>query len=330
MRAPGATGALANATSTRCASTSSACLSSMPSRLVGPHSSTRARRHPDIPPGGWDQGSTGRRQGRDGATTDLRQIRSWWRDHQDDNIGLACGVLFDVLDVDVKDDRPGMESLDKLRHAGLLRGVWGKAHTPTGGLHLLFAPSGAGNSNHGAGKLGLDYRGRGGYIVAAPSVTEAGAYQWAAVEPDRRGLVFDWEAARRVLGLVRTAPAAQVSAAPLAVSGGNPAYVSAAVARELDELRATRWGGRNDALNDAAFNLGQLVGGGELDEAEVERLLIETARSLDTEPRDPFTDREIFGTVRSALGAGKQQPRQAPPPKLRLVPPPVTVVGRSA
>jgi hypothetical protein len=52
------------------------------------------------------------------------------------------------------------ESLDKLRGAGLLRGVWGKAFTPSGGIHILFAPSGAGNSNHGPGKLGLDYRGK--------------------------------------------------------------------------------------------------------------------------------------------------------------------------
>jgi hypothetical protein len=137
------------------------------------------------------------------ATTDTRLVHEQWCAHPTANIGLACGAVFDALDADVKDDRPGMESLSKLRRAGLLRGVWGKARTPTGGLHLLFAPSGAGNSNHGAGSLGLDYRGRGGYIVAAPSTTPRGAYQWDTVDPDRRGLTFDWEAAKRALGLIK-------------------------------------------------------------------------------------------------------------------------------
>jgi Bifunctional DNA primase/polymerase, N-terminal len=97
-----------------------------------------------------------------------------------------------------------MESLDKLRRASLLRGVWGKARTPSGGLHLLFAPSTGGN--HSTGRLGIDYRGRGGYIAAAPSVTEAGMYQWDTTEPGRRELTFDWEAAKRALGLIKPPP----------------------------------------------------------------------------------------------------------------------------
>jgi Bifunctional DNA primase/polymerase, N-terminal len=134
------------------------------------------------------------------ASTNLQAIRSWWRHQPDCNIGVACGVGFDVLDVDVKAGAPGMESLAKLRRAGLLRGVWGKACTPTGGLHLLLAPSGDGN--HSAGKFGIDYRGCGGYIVAAPSATETGIYRWEIVEPDRRGPLFDWQAALRALDAV--------------------------------------------------------------------------------------------------------------------------------
>ncbi|WP_447412483.1 bifunctional DNA primase/polymerase, partial [Clostridium perfringens] len=51
------------------------------------------------------------------ASTDLQVNRSWRADHPDCNIGLACGVVFDVLDIDVKAGAPGMESLDKLRRA---------------------------------------------------------------------------------------------------------------------------------------------------------------------------------------------------------------------
>jgi Bifunctional DNA primase/polymerase, N-terminal len=134
------------------------------------------------------------------ASTDLQAIRSWWRDHPDCNIGLATGLVFDVVDIDTKNGAPGMESLDKLRRVGLLRGVWGKARTPSGGLHLLVAPSGDGN--HSAGRFGVDYRGRGGYIVAAPSATEAGLYRWEVVEPDRRRPLFAWQAALRALGAI--------------------------------------------------------------------------------------------------------------------------------
>jgi Bifunctional DNA primase/polymerase, N-terminal len=134
------------------------------------------------------------------ASTSLQTIRSWWRHHPDSNIGLATGLVFDVVDVDTKNGAPGMESLAKLRRAGLLRGVWGKARTPSGGLHLLVVPSGEGN--HSAGKFGIDYRGRGGYIVAAPSLTETGTYRWQIVEPDRSGPLFDWQAALRALGAI--------------------------------------------------------------------------------------------------------------------------------
>jgi hypothetical protein len=138
------------------------------------------------------------------AKTDLRRIRQWWTAHPTDNIGLACGHLFDVLDIDVKDDAPGMASRAKLRKAGLLRGVWAKATTPSGGLHLLFA-SCPNATNHVRKPLGVDYKTRGGYIVAAPSVTPDGAYTWQVSEPDRKGPRFDWDEAMQVLGAKKPA-----------------------------------------------------------------------------------------------------------------------------
>jgi hypothetical protein len=58
------------------------------------------------------------------ATTDLRVVRSWWRDNPRYNIGLATGHKFDVLDVDIKGGRPGEESAERLRVAGLIVGPW--------------------------------------------------------------------------------------------------------------------------------------------------------------------------------------------------------------
>jgi hypothetical protein len=139
------------------------------------------------------------------ASTDLRLVREYWRDHADHNIGLATGHKFDVLDVDIKSGQPGEESLERLRVVGLLVGVWGAAKTPSGGRHLLFLPSGDGNHTNPAS--GLDFRGIGGYIVAAPSRTVQvlkpngeidqyeGAYQWEFVDPYARDQPFKWTAA---------------------------------------------------------------------------------------------------------------------------------------
>jgi hypothetical protein len=133
------------------------------------------------------------KHGKDDATTDLRVIRSWWRDHPNHNIGLVCGVIFDVLDVDIKDGRPGYESIARLRIAGHLLGAWGSAITPTGGRHLLYMPSSEGA--HVDRASGLDFRGVGSYVAAAPSRTDAGTYQWDFCDPGARGRPFNWSAA---------------------------------------------------------------------------------------------------------------------------------------
>ena len=103
------------------------------------------------------------------ATIDTQQIQAWWQ-RTNYNIGLACGVVFDVRDVDVKRDAPGLSSERQLARVGLLRGVWGRAITPSGGRHLLLPVAGD-SGNHTCASFGLDYRGKGGYIAAAPSHT---------------------------------------------------------------------------------------------------------------------------------------------------------------
>jgi hypothetical protein len=145
------------------------------------------------------------RNGFKDASTDLRLIRDHWRRNPSHNIGLATGHKFDVLDVDLKDGRPGNESLTRLRLAGLTVGVWAAATTPSGGRHILFTPSGDGN--HSDGATGLDFRGLGGYIVGPPSHTieilkpngeidqHEGTYQWEFADPRARDRPFNWSAA---------------------------------------------------------------------------------------------------------------------------------------
>lgn len=113
------------------------------------------------------------------ATRDADQIRRWWGNCPNANIGIACepsGLV--VVDVDVKN--AGDTTLEALR-AELPREVFDTltALTPSGGQHLVYATDGTPVSS-GAHVLGqgIDIRAIGGYIVAAPSVVNGIEYAW--------------------------------------------------------------------------------------------------------------------------------------------------------
>lgn len=118
------------------------------------------------------------------ATTDANQINQWWKHWPDANIGIAtgmgdCPVL--VLDVDINPDKGkfGDEALDDLeKQFGNLPETW-LCLTGGGGRHYYFSCIDP-DLTIGADVLpGLDFRGRGGYVVAPPSLHESGKrYEW--------------------------------------------------------------------------------------------------------------------------------------------------------
>lgn len=130
------------------------------------------------------------------ATTSEHTIRRWLRDAPDANLGVPTGKRFDVLDIDCKNGRDGMGALYRLRDAGLLRGAFAVANTPSGGLHVYLPPSGEGNH---ASKHGLDYRGRGGYVLVAPSRIDGVQYQYSDVDTGRSGPPLHWQAVKDLL-----------------------------------------------------------------------------------------------------------------------------------
>jgi hypothetical protein len=119
-------------------------------------------------------------------------------DGQGLNVAVACGSMLDVLDIDVKHGAPGMRSLDRLHRAGLLRGAVAQSQTPSGGLHLFFPSSGA-NANGTLVHAGVDLRGRGGYVLAPPSVVDGRPYRWEFSRPLADGGPLDWAAVKRLL-----------------------------------------------------------------------------------------------------------------------------------
>lgn len=114
------------------------------------------------------------RNGFKDATTDPDRIRKWWNTHPDSNIGLPTGLAFDVIDIDVPE---GATALNRLIVDDVIPEVHGQVATSSGGLHLYILPTSGGNR---AGLLpGIDYRGRGGYVVAPPSTLGSVGRAWS-------------------------------------------------------------------------------------------------------------------------------------------------------
>lgn len=108
------------------------------------------------------------------ATTDAAVLREWWDRHPDANVGLATGHLVDVVDID------GLEGqVSRAEHADAFDAltVLGTVSTPRpGGMHL-YVP-GTDRQNKANLFHRVDYRATGGYVVAPPSRTEIGTYDW--------------------------------------------------------------------------------------------------------------------------------------------------------
>ena len=110
------------------------------------------------------------------ATVDPERIKDWWWRWPRANIGIATGIAFDVIDVD-PDGAAWWEDL-RIEYPGQdgpLPAIHGIASTPrTNARHIYIEPQGGGNLAGFA--PGVDYRGRGGYVLAPPSTLHPDAY----------------------------------------------------------------------------------------------------------------------------------------------------------
>lgn len=104
------------------------------------------------------------------ASSDPTQILEWWRRWPEANIGATGAV---VLDVDVRDGKPGVESLKALDLPSSVRNAAVVVETPSGGLHLYYAqPEGALVASQNAIRPGLDLKADRGYVLAPGSKLE--------------------------------------------------------------------------------------------------------------------------------------------------------------
>lgn len=119
--------------------------------------------------------------GRDDATIDEVTIRRWWTEWPDANIGIATGNGLIVVDFDIDHDKGkyGDETLALLQeeHEELPETIM--ALTGGGGIHFFFRCTADDLTINQDILPGLDFRGNGGYVVAAPSLHASGrSYEW--------------------------------------------------------------------------------------------------------------------------------------------------------
>jgi GTPase SAR1 family protein len=114
------------------------------------------------------------------ASTDGVVIREWWRRYPAANVGIVTGAASGIVVLDVDPRHGGTVAISDLIDAyGELEETV-QAETGSGGTHFFFAHPG-GTLSNSAGKVGegLDVRGDGGYVVAAPSLHVSGnRYSW--------------------------------------------------------------------------------------------------------------------------------------------------------
>jgi hypothetical protein len=245
------------------------------------------------------------------ATDDPLINAARWAKHPHAGIGApAHGNGFVVIDVDPKSG--GVESFERLSAYCLRRGVDLDAtvaqstgeHGGIRGTHYLYTAPVDGVKGKpkafGADMPGLDTRGRGTYIVVAPTPHVSGvAYTW-------RNWLDDLAPWPTILNPLINPPPVPPPPRPV-TTGGGVGYAQEALNREVAKLAATNAvGNRNNTLNIAAFNLGQLVAGGELDRSIVFDLLHSTARGIG------LTDEETRRSIESGFRAGERKPRTRP------------------
>jgi hypothetical protein len=236
------------------------------------------------------------------ATTNRARVLAWWTRHPRANIGLATGHRFDVLDVD------GPEGEQAIRELAATHGFQSSGplvRTGGGGWHFYLAP--AGLSNVQPRELEhVDWRGRGGYVVAPPSRHASGhPYQWATGRDldTAPGLVpaVLWE---RLQPHQLRQPTSPVQL-PAVADGLGDRYGRAALAEELARVAAAPKGQRNRQLWESTRNLYNLVAAGALNHREVDHGLLDAAERCGLLAEEP---RQTHRTLASGRQVGLAHP----------------------
>ncbi|MCZ4340170.1 phage/plasmid primase, P4 family [Sphingomonadaceae bacterium G21617-S1] len=283
---------------------------------------------------------------REAATTDEATIRGWWRRWPQAMIALPMGdngLL--ALDFDPRFDELTGEvfELAGLKAAteeqiGCPLPISLASVTQSDGVHVIYKqPAGEPIGNRGNLPRHVDVRGKGGYIIAPPSILyredgSEGRYRWIAgrqdldpVEPPEPLVQALRERAKRAPAnsAAGSMPASTSSLPPSSpapdgrsaaklpdVSEAVRKYAEVALAAECAELAATpkgggQYNGRNQGIYHAGLKMGSLVAAGAIGEADA-RSAIQCVIDGMAGNEDPEGAK---ATLQRGLDQGKLKPR---------------------
>ncbi|MGP4029171.1 bifunctional DNA primase/polymerase [Actinomadura sp. 3N407] len=273
------------------------------------------------------------------ATLDPDRIRRCWTAGPY-NIGIATGPSgLVVLDLDkpkpgetapAEWDRPGIND-----GADVFAALCEQAAQPfpfetfatitrRGGWHLYFtAPPGlrlgntTGRQRNGLGWC-IDTRAHGGYVLASGShvALPDGTGPYRTVHDVPPAPLPAWLTDRLNAAPQPTpAPPLECSPNPAGRVSDTTAYAHAALQEEAQRVKVAVTGGRNHALNKAAYHLGQLVGAGALAHDHAYDALWHAASVHFGPLHHDMSPDEAHATITSGLTAGTRNPRQLHPGK---------------
>lgn len=232
-------------------------------------------------------------------------INKWHRAGALQNVGIVCGQVSRNLVVMDLDGQAAIDAYEE-RFPHLLNTF--TVLTGSGkGKHLYYRVSSLPPTtrlvypNHQA----IELRANGCYVVAPPSIHPdtlkpyAVAFQSEILELPHLEEVKRWLYSK----ISQSKPTYQQPIQRTIRDGGVPKWASAALDYECRNVRLSVEGNRSNALNTAAYNLGQIVADGNLSQSTVENNLITAALQTG------LSESEARATIASGLKAGLSNPR---------------------
>lgn len=224
------------------------------------------------------------------------QVLSAWASQPLAGIGIVTGPASGLWVLDVDPDHGGDDSLRDLIIANGRLPDTHTVQTGSGGLHYYFATAGLDfDLTNARGRMprgnGLDIRGRGGFVVAPPSVSGRGAYRTLTSWVGGVAVAAGW-----LIDMLRPAPArerTELYGVDDVARDGQP-YAVAAVRAQLAELAACPVGGRNETAFKVACRLVELARApwARLDWAEIEAAFMAAGAAANVDGH--FMDGEVW------------------------------------
>ena len=244
------------------------------------------------------------------ATTDEQSINFWWSENPGALPAISCGAanLF-VADPDRHGGPDGVENFDSLaKENGQRLEDFASITTSSGGMHIYFRqPDGEplGNGEGELKNLGINFRGRGGYVIA-PGARRADGRQWGTSDENNvlYGLITGGQLKpppQWLIDKIKSTKRRARSESDTPVTDRERAYAAKALKGAAAEMDAALPGHRNNTLNAIAFRMGRFIGAGWIERDVVEDALLKACAHDDNQAK-------AQDTMRRAIDAGMDDP----------------------